>query len=253
MKFRQPYNKFKSKLKSDILKIKASKNVLVFAHKTSNIYELSPQDPEKMLKESITKIYKKAPQKLEQSIDLEAKHIDNEFDISDRIECLANQQAFITLKDHKEYFNSNPKCRLLNPTKSELGKVSKFILEKINKNLKDILILNQWKNTNDVLEWFNNISDKRNCAFIQLDIAEFYPSITEKILKNALSFAKQHTEINKNETRTINHCRKSLLFHQNEAWKKKSSYSCFDVTINRSVHLIITKLKDKQKRYWLIS
>ena len=31
--------------------------------------------------------------------------------------------AFITLKDYKENFNINPKCRLINPAKSELGKM----------------------------------------------------------------------------------------------------------------------------------
>ena len=37
-----------------------------------------------------------------------------------------------TLKDHKENFNVNPECRLINPAKSELGKVAKTIVENIN-------------------------------------------------------------------------------------------------------------------------
>ncbi len=35
---------------------------------------------------------------------------------------------FISLKDHKENFENNPKCRLINPAKSESGKLSKIIL-----------------------------------------------------------------------------------------------------------------------------
>ena len=31
--------------------------------------------------------------------------------------------------------------------------------------------------------------------------------------------------------RIINHCRKSLLFSEDEAWKKKQNHSCFDVTM----------------------
>ena len=36
--------------------------------------------------------------------------------------------------------------------------------------------------------------NKLQCAFIQLDIMEFYPSIMETILGDALSFAKQHVK-----------------------------------------------------------
>ena len=41
------------------------------------------------------------------------------------------RSAFITLKDHKENFVNDPKVRLLNPCKPELGKISKTILETI--------------------------------------------------------------------------------------------------------------------------
>ena len=36
----------------------------------------------------------------------------------------AKRQCFVTIKDHKDNFRVNPKQRLLNPTKSELGKRS---------------------------------------------------------------------------------------------------------------------------------
>ena len=39
------------------------------------------------------------------------------------------------------------------------------------------------------------IKNKSQCALIQLDIMDFYPLITETILQNALSFAKQRVEI----------------------------------------------------------
>ena len=41
---------------------------------------------------------------------------------------MAEAEAFISLKDHKDNFESNPKYRLINPAKTELGKVSKIIL-----------------------------------------------------------------------------------------------------------------------------
>ena len=135
------------------------------------------------------------------------------------------------MKDHKDNFQSSLHCRLINPSKSELGKVSKSILENINQHLVKLLHVNQWKNSASVIEWFWNIEDKKNCTFIKFDIREFYPSITETILDKTLLFAKQHHDISNDNTRLIKHCRKSLLFSNNEAWKKKQTESCFDVTM----------------------
>ena len=67
---------------------------------------------------------------------------------------------------------------------------SKLILEKANKYLVNLLNLNQWNNLDMSL-----IKNKSQCALIQLDIMELYPLITETILQNALSFAKQRVEI----------------------------------------------------------
>ena len=80
------------------------------------------------------------------------------------------------------------------------------------------------------ITWLNNIEEKY-CSFIQFDIKEFYPSITEEILEKAISFAKSLTDIDDHKIRTIKHCRKSLLFNNNVAWKKKTTTSCFHVTI----------------------
>ena len=48
---------------------------------------------------------------------------------------MARNPAYITLKDHKENFNINPKYRLINPAKSEHGKVAKLIVENIKKKV----------------------------------------------------------------------------------------------------------------------
>ena len=58
---------------------------------------------------------------------------------------------------------------------------------------------------------------------------EFYPSVTETILDNALSFAKQHVEISDKDLQIIKHHRKSLFHHENETCKKKNSDNCFEV------------------------
>ena len=81
------------------------------------------------------------------------------------------------------------------------------------------------------LKWFKNIEEKKNCNFIKFDIKEFYASITGKILDKALLFAKQHHDIFNDNIRLVKHYRNSLLFSNNEVWKKKHTESCFDVTM----------------------
>ena len=44
-------------------------------------------------------------------------------------------ESFITLKDHKDNFRMTPSCRLHDPNKGEIGRVSKKILSKINGKL----------------------------------------------------------------------------------------------------------------------
>ena len=139
------------------------------------------QQHKKLLHDNVTKTYKKTPPKWEISINLEVKNISELINLDDRIECIARTSSFITLKDHKPDFRKNPSCRLINPAKNELDKVSKLIIEKINKNLISELHFNQRKNTDSVLKWFIDISNKKDCSFIQLDIKEFYPSINEDI------------------------------------------------------------------------
>ena len=90
-----------------------------------------------------------------------------------RIETNVVSNCFITLKDHKENFVNNPTVRLINPAKNELGRISKVIIDKININVRNSLKINQWKNTINVIDWFNNIEDKKQCKFMIFDIRTF--------------------------------------------------------------------------------
>ena len=66
-----------------------------------------------------------------------------DFEIAERVDCLLMTDAFITLKDHKPNFTTNPKCRLINPLNNELGKVSKFLIGKANTIIRDKSLVNQ--------------------------------------------------------------------------------------------------------------
>ena len=73
------------------------------------------------MKDSLTASYKMAECNEVESINREARKLTEKLDIEDRVEELPRRNAFLTLKDHKKDFYANTKCRLINPTKSELG------------------------------------------------------------------------------------------------------------------------------------
>ena len=91
--------------------------------------------------------------------------------------------------------------------------------------------MNQSTNTAQALNWFKQIRNKQNAKLIKWDINEFYPSITEKLLMKALSFAKQFTEISQDDINTIRHASKSVLFHNSKTWVKKTGNSKFDIAM----------------------
>ena len=64
----------------------------------------------------------------------------------------------------------------------------------------------------------------------------------ENFLEEVIVFANQLTEIAEKDLRIIKHCRKSLLYHEDEAWKKKESESCFDVTMGSNDGMEICEL-----------
>ena len=131
-----------------------------------------------LLQKNITKTYKKVSHAATSSIENETKSIVQKLNLDDRVRTTAQRDAFITLKDHKPNFANNPTCRLISPTKSEIGKISKQILDRVNKKIISALTLNQWKNTTAVLNWFNNVENKNQYSFITFDVADFYPSIS---------------------------------------------------------------------------
>ena len=91
-------------------------------------------------------------------------------------------------------------------------------------------MLNQWKNSTSVLKCFTSIQHKQQHTFIIFDSEYFCPSITEKLLRNAISFASKHCKVTEKDIDIIMHARKSILFSIGTTWIKKDS-SMFDVTI----------------------
>ena len=134
------YSSGKYLVDEDIKNIKSSKKMFISADKTQNFYEIKKEDHEKILYENVTESYKKANPLLPKKINIEGKKIAKEFNLDDKLNIMVKQQCFVTIKDYKPNFCTNPKYRLLNPTKSELGKLSLAN----NQNFKTKLKLIEW-------------------------------------------------------------------------------------------------------------
>ncbi len=231
VQFKNHRNEFQNDLSQDLTKIRTDDKLFVAADKTTNFYRLDAPTYEQLLDTAITKTYKKAPTKATSRIVSDEKKIAKSLGIDNRVDSLAAKDSFITLKDHKPNFPNNPTCRLINPSKSEIGIISKQILQRINSNIVKSTSINQWKNTDTVIKWFNNMPGKSTRSFICFDIVDFYPSISEELLNEALIFASQYDEITENEKAIIMKAKQSLLFNRSTTWRKRTSDSLFDVTM----------------------
>ena len=216
-------------MKRDIKEMRSSANTYTSADKTSNFYKIPKEQYNHFKNNAITSMYKKTNSKVKQSIDKSGIKFARKTGVINRMETNGSNNCFITLKDHKSNFENNPSTRLINPAKNEIGRISKSILDKINSNLKISLGINQWKNTTSVVDWFKSIPDKSRHSFVIFDIKDFYPSIKEALLKEALAFAQGFINIASNDIEVVFHARKSLLFDGNDTWMKKDGL--FDVTM----------------------
>ena len=148
---------------------------------------------------------------------MEGKTIAENHKLADKIELYPETKAFITIKGHKTNFPNNLKCRLINPAKSNLGRVSSQLINQINQTIREKTGLIQWRNTIAVISRFNNFPFTERSRFFTFNIVDFYPSITEKLLEDSITFAKQWLEVNEETTAVIKHCRISLLFNRDGA------------------------------------
>ena len=151
--------------------------------------------------------------------------------IVDRVEKYNTKNCFITIKDDKSDFKRNPECRLMNPAKTQIGKVSKIIIQDVFASLRRALNIDQWRSTQDCIKWFKDYDKDDKCSFIKYGIKEFYPSITEKTLDKALELAREYRIIPLDKIEIIKHCHKTLLYYADSIWIKKGASGNFDTLI----------------------
>ena len=68
------------------------------------------------------------------------------------------------------------------------------------------------------MTWFSEIKLKNKQSFVNFDICDFYPSIDENVLTDALEFARKYTPITEDEKHIIGHSKKTRLFRNNTPW-----------------------------------
>ena len=129
LEFTRINNEFPSNLRNDIRQIRESNNLFVSADKSRNMYKVCKATYERMIHENVTKTYKKCNTNKSNSINFKAKQIASKLKIADRVQNLDENEAYVTIKDHKEGFPNKISCRLINPSKTNVGKISKQILD----------------------------------------------------------------------------------------------------------------------------
>ena len=175
-----------------------------------------PDDYGGLLKNSITSLYRKSSLNEVNETLRDDKKIAEELELEDRIMISMPREAFGLLKDGKDDFRDNPTLRLLNPTKPELGRVSKQLVENLVAQIKEITKLCQWKNTLSCLQWFDKIEQKENYTFMKLDINNYYGSISKELLDETLAWASSIVDIDERTKKILYHVRRCFLFHQRE-------------------------------------
>ena len=135
-----------------------------------------------LLQTAITSKYKKTETRTAANINEAGIKHAREANVINRTKINVTDSSFITLKDHKENFLNRPTIKLLNPAKNEIGRISKHILQNINKTLFEEIKVNEWKNTVSVINWFKSIPNKHLYTFLMFDIKDFYPSIKKAVM-----------------------------------------------------------------------
>ena len=238
IQFHKRGNSLQTKLKEDIRKMKREPKLIVPADKTSNFYKTEVETYNILLQRNVEAECKRGPQDLISTYDREDKALAEELDITDRtIHKTEKRESFITFKDHKDNFRNNPKCRLINPTKTELGKVAKIILENVVHQAKEKSGLNLWRSTQSAVQWFKNIPDKERKSFIKFDIVSYYPNISKKLLSDALNWAQQYVTITDQDKQIIFQSCRAVLVSDDKIWVKKGDRNeeKFAVTIGSNM------------------
>ena len=101
----------------------------------------------------------------------------------------------------------------------------------------------QWKNSEEVIDWFETINNKKWKIFCELCHEELLPNLIKtqidtqktqqrKHLIGVIYFSNSISKFTKFEIDTIMQTCKSFMLHDNIMWKKTKSNDNFDVPLS---------------------
>ena len=128
-------NDFQTKLRNAISDIQKCEKVLIPADESRNIYQMETGDYKKLLDDNIRRTCQKSDERKINNINKDAKKIALVLDLEDRIEKMQESESYITVKDQKEHFPHKISCHLMKISKSDIGKISKHVLDNVNQKL----------------------------------------------------------------------------------------------------------------------
>ena len=143
-------NNLQRKLRNDVKEIPKDKHVFVKADKTTNYYKTTPEEYMRLLNKDVTKAYKKTDLNVPYMMVTKDKLIAEQLGLDDRIDVSAHRDSYITMKDYKPDYVNNPACRLIIPSKIEIGVNSKHLLDDINSKIVQATKVNLWSKG----DWF---------------------------------------------------------------------------------------------------
>ena len=134
----------------------------------------------------------------------------------------------------------------------------------MNENILKYTDVNQWKNTAEVITWLTNIKSKKKSSLVNLDVENFYPSISIDLFTDAISYTKIITSIDDDQLSIIIQSRKTLIFNNIEPYVKKLGkknltlrwivkIACGGLWAGRDIYFEQIKKCYKQREQWFIS
>jgi hypothetical protein len=157
-----------NKVKMSLLKlliagkiIDKTKKVTVHAYKINNKHLMYPAEYNELLEKNIQADYRKEIIENVDNVQDENTDILNKLSLEKSVFKTTKWTAFLKIKDQKENIMNDPKARLINPNKPEIGKISKQILENVENVIRNKSKINCWKNTGAVLIWFRKLKNKK--------------------------------------------------------------------------------------------
>ena len=131
---KQVRNEFQSILNNDIREIHRINNLFIYVDKSRNIYRINKTRYDQLMRGNVTKTYKKCNNDKTKT-NIKVKQIASKLQLEDRVQILHDNDAYVSLKDHKEGFPDKISCCVINPCKPDIRKISKQILDQTQEQI----------------------------------------------------------------------------------------------------------------------